>query len=443
MYCSNCGTRLANSSTLCYNCGRTVDAASCPDQPILKVKPLVDLDRSEPEEVSSKNLVVLEKLERKPLNKKLFAIGGIVIALLIACGIGAGFLSNEFFGPNAFVTEYFNAIADGDIAKASSMTEPAVASEGVIGVLKGALDDEENRISDISVGEIGKDGSVDVSYSIDDRLFSSNVSVKDCTPNLPFFKRYAISSSAEVAVPISNSGPNRMMLNGVEFELPSLPNDGYPVKLMCLPGRYTLTAPESDLYSCGEMEFTISSAIETEATDSGSGYFLEIEFADSLVQAASDSVNAYVNSCLEQDEQGMSGAPFRPRLTSNAEFKGWSGVREKPRIKPLEGEIRNNTSSQRIKGGSVLYATTAGGSIGYDYSYTLPSGKKYERTGSARIQNMDIYLDLRSGAIDIAFDGKAVYGDMLEVEGDLEIVLEDLIADLDSAEAFEDIRAGL
>lgn len=440
MYCGNCGTHLANSSTICYNCGQKVDAAACSDQPLSKVKPLVDLDRSAPKKASSKDLISLEKPERRPLNKKPLAIGAVVAVALVVCGVAAAMLSNEFFSPHAFVTEYFNAIADGDIAKVSSMTEAKAAGEGVagiIGAVEGSLDDAANRIRDISIGEIGASGSVDVSYSIAGKPFSSTVSVKDCTPHRPFFKRYAISESAEVAVPISNCGPNRMCLNGVEFELPSLANKGYPVKLMCLPGRYTLAAPESDLYSCSELEFAIGSSIETAAEDGGSGYALELEFADGLAKAAGDSVNAYISSCLERDARELDGAPFRPRLTSNAEFKGWTGISANPQIKPLEGANRAAASAQLIKGGSVLYATASGGSIGYEYSYTLPSSKRYEREGSARIQNMDVYLDLQSGAISLVYDGDVVHGEALAMESDPETALEDLIAGFDLPDALQ------
>lgn len=441
MYCSHCGTHLANSSAICYNCGQKVDPDECLNRPLPKVKPLVDLDRG----ASHKKE---QPAERKPVSKKPFIICAAVAAALVAVAVAATAISDAFFGPEAFVAEYFNAIANGDSAKASSMTasDPDAHNEqeaGVIAVLEGALADPADRISDVQVGEVGEDGAVSVSYTIDGNAFTSVVAVKDRTPQLPFLKEYVITESAEVAFPLSNSGPCRLLLNGAEFQLPSFANKRYPVQLMCLPGRYTLSAPASDVCTCDQMDFVVAGAIETAAQDGGKGYSLDIRFADSLAKAAQDSVAAYLESCVAQGMEDPEGAPFKAHLTSNSEFAGWTGISAMPQIKALEGVARNAASMQMIQGASVLYATTSGGSVEYGYTYEFPPSKRHERTASARMRAMDIYVNLQSGAISIACDGKTVYGDVLDAVLTGENGWEEMLSEFDLPEALESMRAGL
>lgn len=510
MYCSNCGTHLANSSVICYNCGAKVDAESCSQYPVSKVKPLVDLDRparsknkrkkgesrrqeaAVAESASSDTRdaspdTTPEAREKKPVNKKLVAGCCIVAVLVIACVVAVNKLNETVFSPTAFVEEYFEAIADGDVAKAASMTKRSDRTETIgadaakahdtvsgylaprtldvdqnviVSAVEGSLDDPANRISNISVGDIDGEGHVVVGYEIDGEPYQSTITVKESSPRFVLFKGYAITGSAEVPVPVSNCGPNHLLLNGVEFELPSLPNNDYPVNVKCLPGKYTLSAPESDLYTSDSIKFIVGSSVTTEhdaaadaaavgpsANDPKTAYTLSMVFSDDLLARADEDIVAYITGRLEQDDPQLDESPVRARITTNSTFKGWGDIRALPQPKVVEGDARKATSAQLIKNGSVLYAVTAGGSVSYAYMYDLSTAREtHEKSASASIARMEIYLNLQTGDMNIAYNGKFIYGPLalaIGNQGEGLAWIDGSLFDPAFLEAMEDLRAGL
>ena len=248
----------------------------------------------------------------------LLAVFGVLIAGLV---IAYFILLNTVFSERNVVSDYANAIANGQYAKATKLVDPGVSNNTRALFTDAVAKDPKDRIQQVSVGDITKDtaqGSrkhkVTVTYAVNGVKQSSTLTLE------PAGKRFLIFDSWKITTPMIEkrnlSVPavlDSVLVNGVAVKLAAYNTDGgsgTSYSLPSYPGMLRISAPKSPYW---ESE-TVSSG-ET----AGATAILELTATQKLKQAVLDLVRQKVKACVASSALSKEGCDF-----SNGSFESYS-----------------------------------------------------------------------------------------------------------------------
>ena len=248
----------------------------------------------------------------------LLAVFGVLIAGLV---IAYFTLLNTVFSERNVVSDYVNAIANGQYAKATKLVDPGVSNNTRALFTDAVAKDPKDRIQQVSVGDITKDtaqGSrkhkVTVTYAVNGVKQSSTLTLE------PAGKRFLIFDSWKITTPMIEkrnlSVPavlDSVLVNGVAVKLAAYNTDGgsgTSYSLPSYPGMLRISAPKSPYW---ESE-TVSSG-ET----AGATAILELTATQKLKQAVLDLVRQKVKACVASSALSKEGCDF-----SNGSFESYS-----------------------------------------------------------------------------------------------------------------------
>ncbi|WP_455121038.1 zinc-ribbon domain-containing protein, partial [Scardovia wiggsiae] len=183
----------------------------------------------------------------------LLAVFGVLIAGLV---IAYFTLLNTVFSERNVVSDYVNAIANGQYAKATKLVDPGVSNNTRALFTDAVAKDPKDRIQQVSVGDITKDtaqGSrkhkVTVTYAVNGVKQSSTLTLE------PAGKRFLIFDSWKITTPMIEkrnlSVPavlDSVLVNGVAVKLAAYNTDGgsgTSYSLPSYPGMLRISAPKS------------------------------------------------------------------------------------------------------------------------------------------------------------------------------------------------------
>ncbi|WP_394957994.1 zinc ribbon domain-containing protein [Scardovia wiggsiae] len=248
----------------------------------------------------------------------LLAVFGVLIAGLV---IAYFTLLNTVFSERNVVSDYVNAIANGQYAKATKLVDPGVSNNTRALFTDAVAKDPKDRIQQVSVGDITKDtaqGSrkhkVTVTYAVNGVKQSSTLTLE------PAGKRFLIFDSWKITTPMIEkrnlSVPavlDSVLVNGVAVKLAAYNTDGgsgTSYSLPSYPGMLRISAPKSPYW---ESE-TVSSGekVNTSAT-------LELTATEKLRDDILDLAKQKVKECVASSALSKTGCDF-----SNGSFESYS-----------------------------------------------------------------------------------------------------------------------
>ena len=248
----------------------------------------------------------------------LLAVFGVLIAGLV---IAYFTLLNTVFSERNVVSDYVNAIANGQYAKATKLVDPGVSNNTRALFTDAVAKDPKDRIQQVSVGDITKDtaqGSrkhkVTVTYAVNGVKQSSTLTLE------PAGKRFLIFDSWKITTPMIEKRDlaipsllDSIVVNGVTVKLAAYNTDGgsgTSYSLPSYPGMLRISAPKSPYW---ESE-TVSSGekVNTSAT-------LELTATEKLRDDILDLAKQKVKECVASSALSKTGCDF-----SNGSFESYS-----------------------------------------------------------------------------------------------------------------------
>ena len=346
MFCTNCGADNSADDKFCTTCGaplhdgpaaggsvrhsgnnttaqqetavmQTVDAAGTASTPpafVTRTAGNVNVRAAGADEGTATK----PKRRMKKSTIILLAVFGVLIAGLV---IAYFILLNTVFSERNVVSDYVNAIANGQYAKATKLVDPGVSNNTRALFTDAVAKDPEDRIQQVSVGDITKDtaqGSrkhkVTVTYAVNGVKQSSTLTLE------PAGKRFLIFDSWKITTPMIEkrnlSVPavlDSVLVNGVAVKLAAYNTDGgsgTSYSLPSYPGMLRISAPKSPYW---ESE-TVSSGekVNTSAT-------LELTATEKLRDDILDLAKQKVKECVASSALSKTGCDF-----SNGSFESYS-----------------------------------------------------------------------------------------------------------------------
>ena len=296
----------------------------------------------------------------------LLAVFGVLIAGLV---IAYFILLNTVFSERNVVSDYANAIANGQYAKATKLVDPGVSNNTRALFTDAVAKDPKDRIQQVSVGDITKDtaqGSrkhkVTVTYAVNGVKQSSTLTLE------PAGKRFLIFDSWKITTPMIEkrnlSVPavlDSVLVNGVAVKLAAYNTDGgsgTSYSLPSYPGMLRISAPKSPYW---ESE-TVSSGekVNTSAT-------LKLTATEKLRDDILDLAKQKVKECVASSALSKTGCDF-----SNGSFESYSSSSKAytdiKRTVTQEPMIDVGPEYLDIQNGTFM-TTTINVSIHYKYRY--------------------------------------------------------------------------
>ena len=346
MFCTNCGADNSADDKFCTTCGaplhdgpaaggsvrhsgnnttaqqetavmQTVDAAGTASTPpafVTRTAGNVNVRAAGADEGTATK----PKRRMKKSTIILLAVSGVLIAGLV---IAYFILLNTVFSERNVVSDYVNAIANGQYAKATKLVDPGVSNNTRALFTDAVAKDPKDRIQQVSVGDITKDtaqGSrkhkVTVTYAVNGVKQSSTLTLE------PAGKRFLIFDSWKITTPMIEkrnlSVPavlDSVLVNGVAVKLAAYNTDGgsgTSYSLPSYPGMLRISAPKSPYW---ESE-TVSSGekVNTSAT-------LELTATEKLRDDILDLAKQKVKECVASSALSKTGCDF-----SNGSFESYS-----------------------------------------------------------------------------------------------------------------------
>ena len=295
----------------------------------------------------------------------LTVFGVLIVGLVIAYFI----LLNTVFSERNVVSDYVNAIANGQYAKATKLVDPGVSNNTRALFTDAVAKDPKDRIQQVSVGDITKDtaqGSrkhkVTVTYAVNGVKQSSTLTLE------PAGKRFLIFDSWKITTPMIEkrnlSVPavlDSVLVNGVTVKLAAYNTDGgsgTSYSLPSYPGMLRISAPKSPYW---ESE-TVSSGekVNTSAT-------LKLTATEKLRDDILDLAKQKVKECVASSALSKTGCDF-----SNGSFESYSSSSKAytdiKRTVTQEPMIDVGPEYLDIQNGTFM-TTTINVSIHYKYRY--------------------------------------------------------------------------
>ena len=345
MFCTNCGADNSADDKFCTTCGaplhdgpaaggsvrhsgnnttaqqetavmQTVDAAGTASTPpafVTRTAGNVNVRAAGADEGTATK----PKRRMKKSTIILLAVFGVLIAGLV---IAYFILLNTVFSERNVVSDYVNAIANGQYAKATKLVDPGVSNNTRALFTDAVAKDPKDRIQQVSVGDITKDtaqGSrkhkVTVTYAVNGVKQSSTLTLE------PAGKRFLIFDSWKITTPMIEkrnlSVPavlDSVLVNGVTVKLAAYNTDGgsgTSYSLPSYPGMLRISAPKSPYW---ESE-TVSSGekVNTSAT-------LELTATEKLRDDILDLAKQKVKECVASSALSKTGCDF-----SNGSFESY------------------------------------------------------------------------------------------------------------------------
>ena len=394
MFCTNCGADNSADDKFCTTCGaplhdgpaaggsvrhsgnnttaqqetavmQTVDAAGTASTPpafVTRTAGNVNVRAAGADEGTATK----PKRRMKKSTIILLAVFGVLIAGLV---IAYFILLNTVFSERNVVSDYVNAIANGQYAKATKLVDPGVSNNTRALFTDAVAKDPKDRIQQVSVGDITKDtaqGSrkhkVTVTYAVNGVKQSSTLTLE------PAGKRFLIFDSWKITTPMIEkrnlSVPavlDSVLVNGVAVKLAAYNTDGgsgTSYSLPSYPGMLRISAPKSPYW---ESE-TVSSGekVNTSAT-------LKLTATEKLRDDILDLAKQKVKECVASSALSKTGCDF-----SNGSFESYSSSSKAytdiKRTVTQEPMIDVGPEYLDIQNGTFM-TTTINVSIHYKYRY--------------------------------------------------------------------------
>ena len=394
MFCTNCGADNSADDKFCTTCGaqlqggpaaggsashsgnnttaqqetavmQTVDAAGTASTPpafVTRTAGNVNVRAAGADEGTATK----PKRRMKKSTIILLAVFGVLIAGLV---IAYFILLNTVFSERNVVSDYVNAIANGQYAKATKLVDPGVSNNTRALFTDAVAKDPKDRIQQVSVGDITKDtaqGSrkhkVTVTYAVNGVKQSSTLTLE------PAGKRFLIFDSWKITTPMIEkrnlSVPavlDSVLVNGVAVKLAAYNTDGgsgTSYSLPSYPGMLRISAPKSPYW---ESE-TVSSGekVNTSAT-------LNLTATEKLRDDILDLAKQKVKECVASSALSKTGCDF-----SNGSFESYSSSSKAytdiKRTVTQEPMIDVGPEYLDIQNGTFM-TTTINVSIHYKYRY--------------------------------------------------------------------------
>ena len=394
MFCTNCGADNSADDKFCTTCGaplhdgpaaggsvrhsgnnttaqqetavmQTVDAAGTASTPpafVTRTAGNVNVRAAGADEGTATK----PKRRMKKSTIILLAVFGVLIAGLV---IAYFILLNTVFSERNVVSDYVNAIANGQYAKATKLVDPGVSNNTRALFTDAVAKDPKDRIQQVSVGDITKDtaqGSrkhkVTVTYAVNGVKQSSTLTLE------PAGKRFLIFDSWKITTPMIEkrnlSVPavlDSVLVNGVTVKLAAYNTDGgsgTSYSLPSYPGMLRISAPKSPYW---ESE-TVSSGekVNTSAT-------LKLTATEKLRDDILDLAKQKVKECVASSALSKTGCDF-----SNGSFESYSSSSKAytdiKRTVTQEPMIDVGPEYLDIQNGTFM-TTTINVSIHYKYRY--------------------------------------------------------------------------
>ena len=394
MFCTNCGADNNADDKFCTTCGAPLQGGTAAGgsashsgnnttaqqetavmQPAAAAGTASTLSAFAPRTAGSVNAraaganggtAIKPKRRMKKSTIILLAVFGVLIAGLV---IAYFILLNTVFSERNVVSDYVNAIANGQYAKATKLVDPGVSNNTRALFTDAVAKDPKDRIQQVSVGDITKDtaqGSrkhkVTVTYAVNGVKQSSTLTLE------PAGKRFLIFDSWKITTPMIEkrnlSVPavlDSVLVNGVAVKLAAYNTDGgsgTSYSLPSYPGMLRISAPKSPYW---ESE-TVSSGekVNTSAT-------LKLTATEKLRDDILDLAKQKVKECVASSALSKTGCDF-----SNGSFESYSSSSKAytdiKRTVTQEPMIDVGPEYLDIQNGTFM-TTTINVSIHYKYRY--------------------------------------------------------------------------
>ncbi|TPW76286.1 hypothetical protein [Schumannella soli] len=284
-------------------------------------------------------------------------IGGIVLGAVIVGAVGLNIVGSTFFSPQSVAREYMNAIASGDLAKATKMAEPESTSRDDATLLesKEVLAKAENRISDVQVGSVGSTGYTRVTFSVDGHKQSISLQLARAGKQAVFFDKWVVDKSIAYPISVSASGADSVSVNGVDVAV-SRKAGGY-LSILAYPGVYDIGTPDSNKWLEADNAKVVVGAYGSDGAAS-----IDIQPTAALQKEVEKQINANIDKCAASTEARPSGCPFYTYAYGDVQGLSWK-VDSYPTIK--------------IQNGSTLRFTGDGGKATATYQQRYSSSSPY------------------------------------------------------------------
>ncbi|WP_312875960.1 hypothetical protein [Arthrobacter terrae] len=218
---------------------------------------------------------------------------GLMLAVTAAV-ITISVVNANYFGPQQPVRDYFQALHDGDGAKALGLLKPTTPTANPA-VLDGrGLSSAAAHLSDLRVGdpqpEDGGNVKVTASYNVDGAQKSTNFQLEPAGKQWLFFSTWSFIPAPLPTLDVSVVNETTASLNGVTVRMPA----GRNRFAVLYPGQYE-AAFANDLFQAPAVSTTVTSpAVRVPAVD------LATAPSAKLMNAVNDQLQQYLDGCAKQ-----------------------------------------------------------------------------------------------------------------------------------------------
>ncbi|MDR0951218.1 MAG: hypothetical protein LBM13_06305 [Candidatus Ancillula sp.] len=345
--------------------------------------------------------VAVQNVPRTPMSKKkVHLIVGIIIAIvvLIVALISAYFiLDKAVWNPKNAVTEYVNALNDGDYNKALSLSDPNIQKQVTdftksISLDKGAeflgitVEQKSVNKNNAVLTFIGKIDGVTESFDV-------NLVAKS---KFLIFKDWQLQEGVGQYVKFNSpSGVNSLLLNGTK--IPAAMDEFY-----LFPGKYVVSMEKSKYYTMDDKKFTVT-ANSNEWTIESSDVKLNETVAENAAKIhLTDFMNycASVKSAITPD-----GCPFSSTSDySDSDYSNfyWT-INRQPNA---EVNISDNGIALTFDQGlAVLHYTYTSDSWFGDNTYSYDETSDYTISSDTSTSDGDFEIKISNNMMQIWHDG--------------------------------------
>lgn len=350
-----------------------------------------------------------KKLPDEKILKRVFVVGGSALAVVLVAIFAVQMLGGTVFSPKSQVEKYYAAIASGDIAAASEVCDPNIDSSSRALLVPGTLDEAENRIQDVSVGDL-RGGKIPVTYQLDGVKQQVEVPMQEDGTELLFFKRYKMSTPAVVSLPLGgNACGEKLMINGTEVLVPSEGGGAQEgVTVPVYPGVYTVSLPKSIYLDSEDLKFIVSQDVQSSSkANKRDQYDFSLSFTQELDSQVQVLIRQHLEACMATGSPLPAKAPIG--MTSkyfSDMFLSWSGIVTMPTIAPVADSARDSSSKQLVlSDGALYYGSTTGGTV----AYRIADFKNSQSAGS--IAPFDVYVKIAGDQVTLEDSkGEVLFG---------------------------------
>lgn len=254
--------------------------------------------------------------------KRNLIIGGVVVAVVIVCGIVYSVLNSTAFSPKAVGQDYLDAIQSGDYDKATSMISPASKSEQGQLVDNAAAGDAGNRISNATVMRVKSQGGtkvLSISYTLAGEQQEGELKLVRKGSKAVFFSNWVLAEPLTQQITVSYpQALENITINGVQVSKENaVSTTDSSATYTVYPGVYQV--------GIGKSKFLTAKTIDINSAKSGdSAKTLEVKATDDLVKALEEQVDAKVDECAKSKDYQPSGCPFSVYVYDSADVRNFS-----------------------------------------------------------------------------------------------------------------------